>query len=101
LQTDGIEHAGGGLTETRGWGAFDGFAGKPLGYEAAKAVQINQMGELDAVAECSTGSKNGIPQAQGANLYAEIDSVRGTHFDKSLPRSGRYALNALLTERFR
>jgi hypothetical protein len=47
------------------------------------------MGELDAVAECSTGSKNGIPQAQGANLYAEIDSVRGTHFDKSLPRSGR------------
>jgi hypothetical protein len=48
-------------------------------------VQINEMSELDAVAEGSAGGENGIPQAQGANLYAEIDSVRSTHFGKSLP----------------
>jgi hypothetical protein len=46
------------------------------------------MGKFDTIAEGSAGSENGIPQAQGANLYAEIDSVRGTHFQKSLPRSG-------------
>src|ERR1700688_1317326 len=44
------------------------------------------MGELDAVAEGAAGGENGIPQAHGANLYAEIDSVCGTHFGKSLPR---------------
>jgi hypothetical protein len=46
---------------------------------------MNEMGKLDAVAEGSAGSENGIPQAQGANLYAEIDSVRSTHFGQSLP----------------
>ena len=52
------------------------------------------MGEFNAVAEGAAGSKNGIAQAQGANLYAEIDSVCGTHFGKSLPRSelGRWRL---------
>ena len=59
------------------------------------------MGKLNTVAEGSAGSENGIPQAQGANLYAEIDSARGTHFDQSLPRSGCKALNALLGERLR
>jgi hypothetical protein len=43
------------------------------------------MGELNAVTKRAASSENGIPQAQGANLYAEIDSVCGTHFGKSLP----------------
>jgi hypothetical protein len=43
------------------------------------------VGEFDAVTEGAACSENGIPQAQGANLYAEIDSVCGTHFGKSLP----------------
>jgi hypothetical protein len=42
------------------------------------------VGEFDAVPKGSTGGKNGIPQAQGANLYAQINSVCGTHFGKSL-----------------
>jgi hypothetical protein len=52
------------------------------------------MGEFNAVTEGSAGGNNGIAQAQGANLYAEIDSVCGTHFGKSLPRSelGRWRL---------
>jgi hypothetical protein len=54
------------------------------------------VGELDAIAEGAAGGKNGISQAQGANLYAEIDSVCGTHFGKSLPRSGRAVLKGLL-----
>jgi hypothetical protein len=85
LQADSVQHTGGGLAETRRGGAFDGFAGKAFDDEAAKTIQVYQVGELDAVAEGAAGGKNGIPQAQGANLYAEIDSVRGTHFGKSLP----------------
>jgi hypothetical protein len=85
LQAYRVEHAGGGLAETGRRGTFDGFPGQTLDDEAAEPVQINQVGEFDAVAKGSTGSENGIPQAQGANLYAEIDSVCGTHFSKSLP----------------
>jgi hypothetical protein len=85
LQAYRIQHAGGGFAEAGRRGTFDGFAGQTLDDEAAEAIQVNQVGELDTVAERSTGSENGIPQAQGANLYAEIDSVCGTHFSKSLP----------------
>jgi hypothetical protein len=85
LQADSIEHTRGGFTEPRWRRTFDGFPGQALYDEAAETVQINEMGELDAVAEGSAGGENGIPQAQGANLYAEIDSVRSTHFGKSLP----------------
>jgi len=60
-------------------------AREAFGHEAAKAVQINQVRKLETVTEGAAGGKNGIPQAQGANLYAEIDSVCGTHFGKSLP----------------
>ena len=38
------------------------------------------MGEFEAVTEGSTGSENRIPQAQRANLYAEINGASGTHF---------------------
>jgi len=64
---------------------LDWFEGKAFDDEAAETVQINEMGELSAVTKCAAGSENGIPQAQGANLYAEIDSVCGTHFGQSLP----------------
>jgi hypothetical protein len=37
------------------------------------------VGEFQAITEGAAGGKNGIAQAQGANLYAEIDSVCGTH----------------------
>jgi len=56
-----------------------------FGDEAAEAAQVNQVGKLESVTEGAASGENGIPQAQGANLYAEIDSVCGTHFAKSLP----------------
>jgi hypothetical protein len=96
LEADCVEHARGGLAETRRGRSFHGFAGKPLHDEAAKTVQVNEVGKLDAITEGAAGGKNGISQAQGANLYAEIDSVCGTHFGKSLPRSGRVVLKGLL-----
>ena len=60
--------------------AFDGFAGKALGDEASKAVQVNEVGEFEAVTESSTGGENRIPQAQRANFYAEVNGASGAHF---------------------
>jgi hypothetical protein len=80
LQADGIEHTRGGREKTGGGGAFDGFAGKTFGNEAAEAVQIHQMGEFEAVAEGAAGCENRIPQAHRANFYAEVNGASGAHF---------------------
>jgi hypothetical protein len=80
LEADGVQHAGGGRVEAVGGGAFDGFAGKALGDEAAEAVQVNEVGKFEAVTEGSTGGENRIPQAQRANFYAEVNGASGAHF---------------------
>jgi hypothetical protein len=85
LEADGIEHPGGGRVETGRWGAFDRFAGKALGDEAAQAVQVNKVGKFEAVTERSTGSENRIPQAQRANFYAEVNGASGAHFVQRIP----------------
>jgi hypothetical protein len=80
LEPNGVEHARSGREEPGGGGAFDGFAGKALGDEASEAFQVNEVGEFEAVTEGSTGGENGIPQAQCANIYAEISGASGAHF---------------------
>ena len=60
--------------------AFDGFARESLGDEAAQAVQVDKVGEFEAVTEGSTGGENTIPQAQRANFYAEVNGTSGAHF---------------------
>ena len=82
-----------------GGGALNGFSGKPLGNEASQAVQVNEVGEFEAVTEGSTGSENRIPQAQRANLYAEINGASGTHFvqednTKSIPITRKISQSA-------
>jgi hypothetical protein len=66
--------------EAWGGGTLDGFAGKALGNEAAKAVQVNEVGKFEAVTEGSAGGKNRVPQAQRANFYAEVNGASRTHF---------------------
>jgi hypothetical protein len=80
LEADGIEHPGGGGVEAGRWGAFNGFAGQTLGDEASEAIQINQVGEFEAVTKGSAGGENRIPQAQRANFYAEVNGASGAHF---------------------
>ena len=70
------------MVKPGGWGAFDRFAGKSLGDEASEAVQVNQVGEFEAVTEGSTGGENRITQAQRANFYAEVNGTNGAHFVK-------------------
>src|SRR5260370_19758054 len=80
LEPNGVEHSGGGREKPGGGGALDRFAGKALGDEAAKAVQVNKMGEFEAVTKGSAGGENRIPQAQRANFYAEVHGASGSHF---------------------
>ncbi len=70
LKADSIQHSGGGGVKA-GWRcALDGLAGKALGHKAAETVQIDEVGKFEAVTEGAAGGKNGIPQAQRANLHA-------------------------------
>ena len=80
LESDGIEHPRGGLAQPGSGGTFDGFTGKALGDEASEPIQVNKMGEFEAVAERSAGPENRIPQAQRANFYAEVNGASGAHF---------------------
>jgi hypothetical protein len=80
LEPDGVQHPRRGRVKPRGGSAFHGFAGKAFGDEASEAIQVNEVGEFEAVTEGSAGGENRIPQAQRANLYAEINGASGTHF---------------------
>jgi len=87
FEANGIEHPGGGGIEPGCGGSFDRFAGQALGDEASEAVQVNKVGEFEAVTKGSTGSENRIPQAQRANFYAEVNGTSGAHFVRRITRS--------------
>src|SRR5260370_13151544 len=75
LEPNGVEHSGGGREKPGGGGALDRFAGKALGDEAAKAVQVNKMVEFEALTEGSAGGENRIPQTQRANFSARVNAA--------------------------
>ncbi len=107
MEPNGVEHPGRGREKPGGGGAFDGFAGKALGNEASEAVQVNKVGEFEAVTEGSTGGENRIPQAQRANFYAEVSGTSGAHFVEKditkalllLAKSGRQSVSGFRTDR--
>ena len=53
--------------------------GDALGDEAAEAIQIHQVSELQPITKGSAGGNDGISEAQSANLYAEVNAVRRIH----------------------
>ena len=55
-----VQHARGGLTQPGRGSAFDGFARKSFGNEAAEASQVNKVSKFNAVAKSSARSENGI-----------------------------------------
>jgi hypothetical protein len=79
LQANRVEHSGRSVAKPRSWRPFDGLQRNSFGDETAEAVQIHQMGELQAVAEGSAGGNDGISEAQSANLYAEVNAVGRIH----------------------
>ena len=91
MQADGVEHSGRCGVKT-GWrGSFERFLGQALGYKATEAVQVDEVGEFEAVTEGATGGENRIPQAQRANLYTQINGLCGTHFAQEDTTSPQYS----------
>ena len=82
-----IEHAGRGGVEAGCGGTFHRFAGEALGDETAEAVQVDQVGEFEAITERSAGGKDRIPQAQRANSYTQINRLCCTHIVERISRS--------------
>jgi len=80
LEPNGVEHPRGGLAEPGRRSAFNRFAGKAFGDEAAEAIEVYEVGEFEAVTKRSAGRENRIPKAQRADVYAEVDGDRGSHF---------------------
>jgi hypothetical protein len=79
LQADRVEHSRRCIAEPRRRRTFDGLQGNPFGDEAAEAIQVHQMGELQPIPKRSTGGNDGISEAQSANLHAEVNAVGGIH----------------------
>jgi len=46
LEADGVEHPRGGFAKPGSGSAFDGFAGKTFGNEAAEAIQVHEVGKF-------------------------------------------------------
>ncbi len=54
----------GGFDDAGSGGSFDGFAGEAFDDEGAEGVEIDEVGEFDAVAEGAAGRNDGIAQAE-------------------------------------
>ena len=62
LETHGVEHAGGGFRHARVGVAFAVGARGALDDEAAEAVEVDEIGELLAVAEGAAGGEHRVFQ---------------------------------------
>jgi hypothetical protein len=47
---------------------------------AAETIQVNQVGEFDAVAKGAAGSEDRIREAQRADVHAQVNCTRLGHF---------------------
>src|SRR5580692_883160 len=86
LQSDGIEHAGGGLVKARRGIAGHGLFRKSLHHEAAELVQVDDVFELDAVAKRATGGDYRVLELNAGEAHAKVRSAlagggRGGHRD--------------------
>ena len=73
LQADGVEHAGGGFPQARRRVADHGFAGETFDDESTQLVEVDDIFELDAVAEGSAGRDDWVLQLDASEAYAEIE----------------------------
>src|SRR5580698_2604445 len=75
LQADGVEHAGGGLIQAGRGIASHGFFGQSLNHEAAELAEMDDVLELDAVAESSAGGDDGILELDAAEIHTQVRSA--------------------------
>jgi hypothetical protein len=73
LQPDGVEHAARGLAHARGGVPGFGLDREAFNDQCAEAAEVDQVGELDPVAEGATGGNDGVFEEKAADLNSEVD----------------------------
>ncbi len=76
LQPDGIHHPAGGLAHSRGGVSGHWLSGKSFYHDSAQAVQVDEVGELDAVAKGAAGGNDGVFEGNRANGNPEVNCPR-------------------------
>ncbi len=62
-----------GLADAGGGGSGHWLEGEALYDDAAEAVQVDEVGELDAVAEGAAGSNDRVLESNGTDADAEVN----------------------------
>ena len=94
VQTDAVEHSGGGLSDPRRRVAGARQGRGALGVDGAEALDVDQVLELEAVAEGAAGDADRVGQQQTA---AEVDA----QVESQLTRHARAAAHAAAPSRRR
>src|SRR4029077_5445971 len=86
-------HAGRGFPQARRRVADHRFPGKPFDDESSQFVEVDDILELNAVAEGSAGCNNRVLQLNASEAHAEIDTATwgGGHRGCSVPRAASVA----------
>src|SRR5258708_11906534 len=74
LQSDGVQHTGGGLVKAWRRIANKGFARQPLDHEAPQPLQVDYVFELNPVTKSAAGGDDGILQLDTGQADTEVGS---------------------------
>ena len=87
LQSNGIQHSGSGFKQARRRISRHRFFGETFDHESAEPVEMHDIFELDAIAECSGSGDDRIFQFDAGEADAQVGIARSA----SLWSSGRLA----------
>src|ERR1017187_177935 len=73
LQPDRVDHAARRVAHPRGRRASHRLSREALDHDAAQAVQIDEVRELDSIAECSARRNNWIFETNTADADSEVN----------------------------
>lgn len=77
LEAYRVDHPAVGIDDA-GWrSTFHGLEGEALGDDAAETVQVDNVGELDAVTKGARGGDDRVAEGEFADVDGEVNSVRG------------------------
>ena len=77
LQTNRVQHAGGGFKQPRRRIAGHGLARQALHHKSAQAIEGHDIFKLDAVAKRAAGGDDGVLQLNAGHLHAHVQRGLG------------------------
>src|SRR5438132_682704 len=80
LQPDGIQHSGGGFKQTRWRISGHRFLGETFDDESAEPVEMHDVFEFDAIAECARSGDDRIFQIDAGKADGQVRIADGRHW---------------------